>query len=171
MKEERNGSSNLAPPARGFIGEVYWFLYNFYLMRTLLLPWGPTKCTHVDPVVCALSKRVDICWYLIFFTCRFRVVDEAFVDTTPVGPETPAEVAEPSSDGEGKRPPYSLVVSALLAPFLWLLSLQHSSCTYKCIIKYIVNIVYIFISSPSTAGKTRSSLLTPSMYVLLLLNK
>lgn len=43
---------------------------------------------------------------------RFKVVDEVFVDTTPVGPE---DLAEPSQDtlqeNQPKKSPYSLVVS------------------------------------------------------------
>ena len=47
-------------------------------------------------------------------TIRFRVVDEIFVDTTPIGPK---EVDEPGSEvteKEVKKTPYSLVVSIIL---------------------------------------------------------
>lgn len=40
---------------------------------------------------------------------RFRVVDEVFTDTTPVGPEDGLEAG--ADENETKKSPYSLVVS------------------------------------------------------------
>lgn len=46
---------------------------------------------------------------------RFKVVDEVFVDTTPVGPEDLAEpVQDPLLENQPKKSPYSLVVSVTI---------------------------------------------------------
>ena len=53
-------------------------------------------------------------------------MDEVFVDTSPSGPEAATEGATDSSETEGKKTPYSLVVSTLEAFFiLGIISLNH----------------------------------------------
>ena len=52
-------------------------------------------------------------WNVITF-CRFRVVDETFVDTTPTGPESATDVPpEVKTEAENKKSPYTMVVRAL----------------------------------------------------------
>lgn len=52
---------------------------------------------------------------------RFKVVDEIFVDTTPVGPEDLAEpVQDPLQENQPKKSPYSLVVSIVMCVYSWM---------------------------------------------------
>ena len=93
---------------------------NCYVYRSRLLIAGkfPFSCTpNVSQVeqggttdsTHGLAVIKDLSYQMSDLRFRFRIVDEAFVDTTPTGPESLGESAEPS-DGESKRPPYSLVV-------------------------------------------------------------
>jgi hypothetical protein len=55
------------------------------------------------------AYKLYVCFYL-YFADRFRVVDNTFVDTTPVGPENVSKDSD-VTEHEVKKSPYTITVS------------------------------------------------------------